>query len=269
MTHDALRALLDEVRRSGIGVDDAANAIERANGYVHTTDAVVDTDRAARCGLPEVIFCEAKSPEQIAAVARVLLDRHGVAFGTRCSADKVGRLIEEFGDAVDYHDLSRTVRIGRSFAMRTTLTTAILAAGTSDLFVAEEAARTLETFGAPVERAYDVGVAGVHRLLARRELLERAGAVIVVAGMEGALPSVVGGLTGRPVVAVPTSIGYGAAMGGFTALFGMLTSCASGITVVNIDNGFGAAAAVMRMLRFADSGMDPSDGAAHSENNSI
>ena len=133
------------------------------------------------------------------------------------------------------------------------LITAIIAAGTSDLPVAEEAAVTLETFGAPVERITDVGVAGVHRLLAKRDSLDRASVLIVVAGMEGALPSVVGGISRAPLIAVPTSVGYGAALGGFTPLLGMLTSCASGISVVNIDNGFGAAAAALRIIEHAGS----------------
>jgi len=162
-------------------------------------------------------------------------------------AELAARVLDAFPDA-DYNEIARTICVGTPQPKRTDLVTAVVAAGTSDLPVAEEAAVTLETFGAPVERVTDVGVAGVHRLLARRETLERAGVVIVVAGMEGALPSVVGGMTSRPLIAVPTSIGYGAALGGFTPLFGMLTSCASGITVVNIDNGFGAAAAALRII---------------------
>lgn len=223
---------------------------DRVAGFVETDGAVVDTDRDRRCGIPEVIYCESKRPEQIVAVARVLYERHGLAYGTRCLPEQAAAVVDAFPDAV-YNAVARTIRVGSVQAKRTDLVTAVVAAGTSDLPVAEEAAITLETFGAPVERVTDVGVAGVHRLLARRDTLQQAGVVIVVAGMEGALPSVVGGLTRRPLIAVPTSVGYGAALGGFTPLLGMLTSCASGITVVNIDNGFGAAAAALRIIDIA------------------
>src|SRR5690606_7710801 len=147
-----------------------------------------------------------------------------------------------------YDVMARTIRIGEPLAERSAITTAVVAAGTSDRPVAEEACSTLETFGARVDRIYDVGVAGLHRLLGRHEQLSRAGILIVVAGMEGALPSVVGGLYRQPLIAVPTSVGYGTAQSGMTALFSMLTSCAGGITVVNIDNGFGAALGAISIL---------------------
>lgn len=247
MNSQYLHALLTKVRSGELSPESAAEQLSIPNGFVETDGAVVDVDRDRRCGIPEVIYCESKSPAQIASVARVLLDRHNLAFGTRCSPEQAEAIAREFPEA-EYHEAGRTIRIGIPQPNRTDLVTAVVAAGTSDLPVAEEAATTLETFGAPVERIGDVGVAGVHRLLARRHTLERAGVVIVVAGMEGALPSVVGGITRCPLIAVPTSVGYGAALGGLTPLFGMLTSCASGITVVNIDNGFGAAAAALRIL---------------------
>lgn len=251
MNRDLLYTLLAQVSAGNLSPEAAADQLSgpaiAVNGFVETDGAVVDTDRDRRCGIPEVIYCETKRPEQIVAVARVLYARHGLAFGTRCLPEQAARVLEAFPDA-DYNEIARTLRVGTPQPKRTDLVTAVVAAGTSDLPVAEEAAITLETFGAPVERVTDVGVAGVHRLLARRETLERAGVIIVVAGMEGALPSVVGGMTRRPLIAVPTSIGYGAALGGFTPLLGMLTSCASGITVVNIDNGFGAAAAALRII---------------------
>lgn len=254
MNRDLLHTLLSRVGSGELSPEAAADHLSNGagasallNGYIETDGAVVDTDRDRRCGIPEVIYCESKRPEQIIEVARILLERHGLAFGTRCRPEQAAALREAFPEA-EYHETARTIRIGTPQPRRTDLVTAVVAAGTSDLSVSEEAAITLETFGAPVERVSDVGVAGVHRLLARRETLERAGVVIVVAGMEGALPSVVGGMTRRPLIAVPTSVGYGAAMGGFTPLFGMLTSCASGITVVNIDNGFGAAAAALRII---------------------
>ncbi|MCA9388021.1 MAG: nickel pincer cofactor biosynthesis protein LarB, partial [Candidatus Andersenbacteria bacterium] len=204
--------------------------------------------REKRCGLPEVIYCESKTAEQIIEVVRVLRERVGIAFGTRCSPEKSATVCKEFPEA-DYDPLSRTIRVGDRVENWTEIRTGIIAAGTSDLPVAEEAARTLETFGAPVQRVTDVGVAGIHRLLAHQKTLDEVGVLIVVAGMEGALPSVVGGITRQPLIAVPTSVGYGTALNGFTPLLGMLTSCASGITVVNIDNGFGAAAAAMRILK--------------------
>lgn len=247
MNHEFIRELLAGVQSGDISSEQAVKEITAGKGFVEVPDAVVDTDRERRCGIPEVIYCENKTPEQIVAVASVLYERNGLAFGTRCSAEQYEVVSRAFPDAF-YDPVSRTVRVGSELPRRTVLVTGIIAAGTSDLPVAEEAAVTLETFGAPVERITDVGVAGVHRLLARREAIEKASVLIVVAGMEGALPSVVGGMTRAPLIAVPTSVGYGAALGGFTPLMGMLTSCASGISVVNIDNGFGAAAAALRIL---------------------
>lgn len=247
MNQEFIRELLAGVQSGTISSERAMEKLVSGKGFVEIPDAVVDTDRERRCGIPEVIYCENKTPEQIVAVASVLYEKHGLAFGTRCSAEQYEVVSREFPDTF-YDPVSRTVRVGSILPRRTIHITGVIAAGTSDLPVAEEAAVTLEAFGAPVERITDVGVAGVHRLLARREVIEKASVLIVVAGMEGALPSVVGGMTRAPLIAVPTSVGYGAALGGFTPLMGMLTSCASGISVVNIDNGFGAAAAALRIL---------------------
>ncbi len=247
MNHEYLHSLLLKVQSGDISPDDAVSSLAEQNGFIETDGATVDTDRERRCGLPEVIYCESKTPAQIVAVATVLVKRHGLAFGTRCTAEQYHAVQKVFPEAV-YNAMARTLRVGACLPERTHHVTGIIAAGTSDLPIAEEAAVTLETFGAPVERITDVGVAGVHRLLAKRDALERASVLIVVAGMEGALPSVVGGMTRAPLIAVPTSVGYGAALSGFTPLLGMLTSCASGISVVNIDNGFGAAAAALRIL---------------------
>ncbi len=245
--HIDLHLLLSHLQSGEMSLEEVKLSIESTNGFLRTASATIDTERGERCGLPEVIYCESKSAEQIIEVAGPLRSRAGVAFGTRCSAEKGEIICREFPDA-DYDQLSRTIRIGSPLKSWTGTLTGIIAAGTSDLPVATEGVRTLETFGAPVRLLTDVGVAGLHRLLAHRQTLDEAGVLIVVAGMEGALPSVVGGMTRRPVIAVPTSVGYGTALGGFTPLLGMLTSCASGLTVVNIDNGFGAAAAAIRIL---------------------
>lgn len=248
MTPDEIRLILEAVRSGQTSVDNATSRLIPSEGFVDLGVAKVDTDRERRRGLPEVIYCASKTAGQIAAIARVLLESNGLAFGTRCDAEAARSVIDELGQG-EYNPLSRTLRIGPPQQPFTSVTTAVIAAGTSDLPVAEEACHTLETFGAPVERIYDVGVAGLHRLLRQQEKIERAGVLIVVAGMEGALPSVIGGLFGQPIIAVPTSVGYGTALGGLTPLFAMLTSCASGITVVNIDNGFGAAMAGLAILR--------------------
>lgn len=250
MNQELLLQLLGRVSSGEVSPEQAAYDMAESEGFVRLGDATVDTDREARCGMPEVIYCETKTAEQIVLVSEVLLKRHGLAFGTRCLPDQFSRIADAYPEA-EYDTVSRTFRIGERRPSRSTVITGVIAAGTSDLPVAEEAAVTLETFGAPVERITDVGVAGVHRLMAHRERLDRMGILIVVAGMEGALPSVVGGMTRVPLIAVPTSVGYGAALGGLTPLFGMLTSCASGITVVNVDNGFGAAAAALRILNIA------------------
>jgi NCAIR mutase (PurE)-related protein len=210
--------------------------------------ARLDHHRALRQGQPEVVFAAGKTVEQIVGICERLAARDGSFLVTRAEADARAALLQRFPGA-QVNAIGRVVHLAsaeatRSPAMRTIL---IACAGTSDLPVAEEAAATAHAFGNPVERLYDVGVAGLHRLLEHTALLKEAGVLIVVAGMEGALPSVIGGLVRVPVIAVPTSIGYGAAFGGLAALLAMLNSCASGITVVNIDNGFGAAAAATRI----------------------
>ncbi|HSH95231.1 MAG TPA: nickel pincer cofactor biosynthesis protein LarB [Roseimicrobium sp.] len=202
--------------------------------------AQVDTHRALRKGFPEVIFGAGKTPVQIVAIARKLLAADGRVLITRITDAHAKALKRAFKKAV-HHEAARcvTIEIKKSHP-KTSGNIAVLCAGTSDLPVAEEAAVTAEIMGNKVERIYDVGVAGLHRLLRRMEDIQKANVLVVVAGMEGALPSVVAGLVSRPVIAVPTSVGYGANFGGVTALLAMLNSCGSGVTVVNIDNGFGA-----------------------------
>lgn len=210
--------------------------------------ARVDHHRALRQGFPEVIFGEGKAPEQLTGIAEALAARGDGFLATRLLPQGLAALGERF-PSIELSPIARTAYLPpekpRARATRGTLL--IVAAGTSDLPVAEEAAVTARAFGNPVARLTDVGVAGLHRLVAAHETLSAAAVIIVVAGMEGALASVVGGLVAVPVIAVPTSIGYGAAFDGVAALLGMLTSCAAGITVVNIDNGFGAAVAASRI----------------------
>ena len=201
--------------------------------------ACIDTDRERRCGWPEVIYGAGKTAEQIVAILRQLqLTSRRNLIATRCDEEKALQILEQNPNAA-YDPVSRIVYVQQE-KVQPYGCVAVLCAGTSDLPVAEEAAMTATLMGAYVERAYDVGVAGLHRLLARQELLRQAKAVVVVAGMEGALPSVVGGLTSAPLIAVPTSEGYGTSFQGVAALLSMLNSCASGMSVVNIDNGFGA-----------------------------
>lgn len=202
--------------------------------------ACVDHHRGLRHATSEVIFGEGKTTEQILSIMEKMVAQGDNVLITRLSENKAGKILRAFPDAV-YHKEARAVTLSRKdpqFEIRGTVL--VISAGTSDIPVAEEAAVTAGFLGNPVEKIYDVGVAGLHRVLAHAEKLKKASVIIVVAGMEGALPSVIGGLVAKPVIAVPTSIGYGASFGGIGALLGMLNSCASGVVVVNIDNGFGA-----------------------------
>jgi NCAIR mutase (PurE)-related protein len=219
-----------------------------SESFVDLGFARVDTDRARRCGFPEVIFGAGKTPEEVAAIARVLLEKNGVVLVSRASESQHHALAAAFPTA-KWHARARCLTVELAPWPKSEGVVGVICAGTSDIPVAEEAAVTLEIFGNRVERISDVGVAGVHRLLAVRDQLEACSVLIVVAGMEGALPSAVAGLVSKPVIAVPTSVGYGASFGGLAALLGMLNSCGSGVTVVNIDNGFGAAYAAAQITR--------------------
>ena len=202
-------------------------------------DVQIDHPRRARTGIPEVVFGAGKTREQIEYIMRELYREHGFAFATRVKPSAGAQLAGALAQA-SYDERARTLRCGA--LARTGLLIGVACAGTSDVAVAEEAALTLDAFGHDVLRRYDVGVAGLHRALAGIEQLDACRAIVVVAGMEGALPSVIAGLVRRPIVAVPTSVGYGASFGGIAALLAMLNSCAPGVAVVNIDNGFGGAA---------------------------
>jgi hypothetical protein len=220
-------------------------------GFTDLGFARVDTDRRRRCGFPEVIFGIGKTPAQVVEIARVILDESSpVLLVSRATEDQARAVASRFPEA-RWHASARCITVERTPLAKLEGYIAVVCAGTSDMPVGEEAAVTLEVFGNRVERFADVGVAGLHRLLAVRDKLESANVVIVIAGMEGALPSAVAGLVSKPVIAVPTSVGYGASFGGVTALLGMLNSCGSGVTVVNIDNGFGAAYAAAQINRLA------------------
>jgi len=224
--------------------------------YVDLGFARVDTDRKRRCGFPEVIYCEGKTPDEVAAIAKTILEQDGVLLGTRATPAHFEAVVKLLPQA-RYHSRGRCITLETVLLPKNKGRIGVLCAGTSDLPVAEEAVITLETFGNQVEKIFDVGVAGIHRLIVERDRLEGCNVLIVVAGMEGALPSAVAGLVSKPIIAVPTSIGYGASFGGLAALLGMLNSCGSGVTVVNIDNGFGAAyaaATINRLLQSAPTG---------------
>ncbi|ABC84077.1 nickel pincer cofactor biosynthesis protein LarB [Anaeromyxobacter dehalogenans] len=238
MDEKTLRALLARVKRGQSSLDEAVAALKGAPFERMGDLATLDTHRTLRVGMPEVVLAESKTAAQVAAIARKLAAR-GPLLVTRLAPEKAGPARRAVKGSV-YDPVSRTLRRGR-MDLPARGPVAVCCAGTSDIPVCEEAAVTLEVMGVEPIRVYDVGVAGIHRLLARRDDLDRARAVIVAAGMEGALPSVVGGLVGRPVIGVPTSVGYGASLGGLAPLFTMLNSCAPNVTVVNVDNGFGAA----------------------------
>ena len=248
MTTEQLEALLADVAAGRMAPRAALERL-RHLPFEDIAFARIDHHRALRQGHAEVVFCQGKTPEQVVAICERLEAASGSFLGTRATEAIANRLQARF-PRLEWNQLARTVHLSSLEPRKqqaSSGTILVVSAGTSDLPVAEEAAVVAEAFGHPVERLADVGVAGVHRVLAAGEQLQRARVIIVVAGMEGALPSVVGGLVKAPVIAVPTSVGYGASFGGLAALLGMLNSCAAGVTVVNIDNGFGAAAAASRI----------------------
>jgi pyridinium-3,5-biscarboxylic acid mononucleotide synthase len=243
MQSSELHDLLGRLQRGEATVEAVHAALMdrlRAQPFEDLGFAQVDHHRAARKGFPEVIFGQGKTPAQVAAIARRIVEHGQTLLVTRTTPEAFAAVREVVPDAV-FREEARVIERRAGELPRGTGTVLVAVAGTSDLAVAEEAAVTAEVMNNPVDRLFDVGVAGLHRLLSARHRLEAARVIIVVAGMEGALPSVVGGLVKAPVIAVPTSIGYGASFGGVAALLGMLNSCAPGVAVVNIDNGFGAA----------------------------
>ena len=237
MEIEKLRALLEEVKGGEIAVDAALHSL-RTLPFEDLGFSKIDHHRQLRTGFPEVIFCQGKTVEHVKQISERILAAGHPLLATRATPDMY-EAVQGIQPAARYNALGRTISVSQSEAEGAP-GILVVSAGTSDLPVAEEAAETVQMMGNSPERLYDVGVAGLHRLLSNHEKLLTARVIIVVAGMEGALPSVVGGLVDCPVIAVPTSIGYGASFGGLAALLGMLNSCASGVTVVNIDNGFGA-----------------------------
>ncbi len=249
MTPAKIEALLEAVRRGELAVAEAIDRL-RVLPYEDLGFATVDHHRALRTDLPEVIYCASKTAAQSVAIARSLAAAGAGVLATRADDTTRAALLDAFPHA-DVREVARAVWIAGSDTPAHGGRVAVICAGTSDLPVAEEAAFTAECTGCDVRRVHDVGVAGLHRLLAADATLRWADCVIVVAGMEGALASVIGGLAAAPVIAVPTSVGYGASFGGVAALLAMLNSCAAGVSVVNIDNGFGAGVAASRIARRA------------------
>lgn len=238
MNRDNLMHLFEEVRSGAIGIESAMERV-RHLPFEDLGFAKVDHHRALRHGMPEVILAAGKTPEQVASIAAKIVENAPNVLITRATAE-CARAVAAHVQDIEFHPLSGTLRVWRDRSVRGKGKIAVVSAGTSDIPVAEEAQITAQTMGNEVESIYDIGVAGIHRLMHNRERLTEARVVVVCAGMEGALPSVVGGLVSCPVIAVPTSVGYGASFHGLAALLGMLNSCASNVTVVNIDNGFGA-----------------------------
>jgi NCAIR mutase (PurE)-related protein len=254
MNTDGLKKLLEQVRAGDTPVDRALDTLKDLP-YADLGYAMVDHHRALRSGHPETIFSPGKTVDQIVGIARRLLEKDANIMATRAERP-VYEALKAVCDRVEYHEDARIVVMNRKPVTTTRTTILVMCAGTSDIPVAEEAAVTAEIMGNRVERLTDVGVAGIHRLLSNREKIQAASVLVVVAGMDGALPSVAAGLTDKPVIAVPTSIGYGASFGGLAALLTMLNSCANGVTVVNIDNGYGAGYAASMINRLANRGGD-------------
>lgn len=238
MNTESLKDLLEKVKNGGIEINDAMKILKRLP-FEDMGFAKVDHHRNLRNGYPEVVYCQGKTVEQIKLIVKKLVENDSNIMATRACRE-VFEGIKEISDDTVYYETARIVVVKRREILTNDKIIAIVSAGTSDMPVAEEAAITAETMGNRVDRIYDVGVAGIHRLLAHTDALMKANVIVAVAGMEGALASVVSGLVDKPVIAVPTSVGYGANFGGLSALLTMLNSCASGIGVVNIDNGFGA-----------------------------
>ncbi len=238
MNTKELQNFLEAHARGEISTEEATKSIKNLS-YEDVGFAKIDHARQVRQGFPEVVFGQGKTREQVVTIFEKLIARSSNVLITRTDADTFGEIRNVFTDA-EWHESAKLIRVFRDKTELGIGEIAIVTAGTSDIPIAEEAALTAEVMGNKVRRIWDAGVAGIHRILSEREILQDCRVVVVVAGMEGALPSVVGGLVKVPVIAVPTSIGYGASFNGLAALLGMLNSCASNVTVVNIDNGFGA-----------------------------
>jgi len=263
MNPESLRTLLQRVADRSCAVSEAVDEL-RTLPFTEVTDALIDTHRELRQGMPEVVFGKNKTAEQIAITLKALHHAHGHALATAVSSESADILNQRLTGGC-YDAVSRLYRMGAMPRRVGIGPVCVVCAGTSDVPVAEEAAQTLDFAGIEVSRVYDAGVAGLHRLLSKLVIIRKSQAIIAIAGMEGALPGVLAGLVAQPVIAVPTSVGYGASLGGISALLTILNSCSSGLGVVNIDNGFGAAMLAIRMLNSqstADQG--PKQGSSHS-----
>lgn len=250
-----MREILENLQNGKISLAGAEVAVKeciRTAGYEEMGYAKLDTARKERSGFAEVIYCQGKPDQFITGIFKKMLDREGEVFGTRASPHQYELVRQEIPD-ISYDPLSRVLKLEKKGKVRKGLV-AVCTGGTSDIPVAEEAAQTAEYFGTKVERLYDMGVSGIHRLLSKEDIIRKANCVIAVAGMEGALASVIGGLVKNPVIAVPTSVGYGASFHGLSALLTMINSCANGIVTVNIDNGFGAGYVATQINRLAERG---------------
>ncbi|MCD7868015.1 MAG: nickel pincer cofactor biosynthesis protein LarB [Clostridiales bacterium] len=249
-----LQQILEEVESGRLSAAEAEVLLKKEShetmGYDEMGYAKIDTDREKRTGFAEVIYCAGKAPEHLVNIFARIYHENGEVFGTRATKEQYEMILERFPETV-FDPVSHILKIEKpekEYIGRV----AVCTAGTADIAVAEEAAQTAEYFGTRVDRAYDVGVSGMHRLFSRLDVIQEANCVVAVAGMEGALASVMGGLVRRPVIAVPTSVGYGANFGGLSALLTMINSCANGIAVVNIDNGFGAGYLATQINRLAE-----------------
>ncbi|WP_105618312.1 nickel pincer cofactor biosynthesis protein LarB [Vallitalea okinawensis] len=252
MTDKNIEVILNQVKEGKVEVEDAMKSLKNLPfedlGY-----AKIDHHRGLRNGYPEVIYCEGKATEHVVGIVEKMINRGSNVLATRATRE-VFEAVKKIADHAEYHELARMITIKQQEIVASRHKILVMTAGTSDIPVSEEAAITAEMLGNTVERLYDVGVAGIHRLLSNIDKLNEASVIVTVAGMEGALASVVGGLVDKPVIAVPTSVGYGANLGGISALLTMLNSCASGIGVVNIDNGFGGgylASTINRQIELA------------------
>jgi len=243
-----LREMLEKVKSGELSVDEAERRIGLET-YADMGYAKLDTAREKRTGFPEVVYCAGKPDEYIVSIYEKLLEADGRVFGTRATKEQFELVKQRIPD-VEYDPISRILKVSHIEIERKGCV-AVCCAGTADIPVAEEAAQTAEYFGTNVERVFDVGVSGIHRLLSKTEVFQKANCVIAVAGMEGALASVIGGIVSNPVIAVPTSVGYGASFDGLSSLLTMINSCANGITVVNIDNGYGAGYVATQINRLA------------------
>lgn len=245
------REILEQVKAGKLSIEDAEKFFKK-QPFEELGYAKLDSHREIRSGFPEVIFCSGKPDEYLVSIYKKMYEANGEAFGTRASARQF-ELVREVIPGISYDEVSHILKIEKEGKERSGKI-AVCTAGTADIPVAEEAAQTAEFFGSAVERIYDVGVSGIHRLFSRLDTIQEANCVVAVAGMEGALASVIGGLVSNPVIAVPTSIGYGASMKGLSALLTMVNSCANGIAVVNIDNGYGAGYMATQINRLAVKG---------------